>query len=190
MKTKERLITVILMLLSTAAGIYVYQNFFNNADDTDSYSNITASKPNVDTNNIDLATLIAKDLSGSNVDLSAYQGKHLIINFWATWCPPCRKEIPLLIETQKNHADQDVQVLGIAMDEADKIEKYMQDVGFNYPSLIADLNQTTRFSQALDYEFIALPFTFFLDKNGKLVHTKTGELKRAELSSLVTEMTQ
>ncbi len=179
MQIKDILLTLILMLASTAAGIFAYQTFLGERSRTE--PTLTTNHNKVDTKNIDLSTLIAKDLSGANVDLSQYRGKHLIINFWATWCPPCRKEIPLLIDVQKQYGENDVQVLGIAMDEADKIEKYMQDAGFNYPSLIADLNQTTRFSQALGYEFIALPFTFFLDRDGKLIHTKTGELKEDEL---------
>lgn len=176
------------MLLSTAAGIFVYQKFV--ADDTPvkAKNNLTTSAPKVDTNNIDLSKLIARNFNGTNIDLSEYKGKHLIINFWATWCPPCRKEIPLLKDIQAKYADQDVQVLGIAMDDTDKVEKYMQTVGFNFPSLISDLNQTTRFGQNLNYQFKALPFTFFINKDGKLIYTKTGELKEDELEVLIAEM--
>jgi len=149
------------MLLSAAAGIFVYQQFF--IDKPASALKLETNQSSVDTNNIDLSKLIAKEFNGTNVDLTEYRGKHLVINFWATWCAPCRKEIPLFIELQEKYKHQNVQVIGIAMDDAAKAEQYMESIGFNYPSLISDLTQTTRFGQALNYEFIAVA------KIGKLV---------------------
>jgi len=176
MQKKDIFLTLILMLLSGLAGIFVYQSFFSQ----DSYEP-QPEKITQDINNIDLRALTARNFSDEIVNLSDYEGKHLIINFWATWCPPCRKEIPLLKDIQDKYRAQQVQVLGIAMDDKEKVLEYMQVMDFNYPNLLSDLSQTTQLSHQLNYQFIALPFTFFITKEGQLVHTETGELTIEEL---------
>jgi len=135
-----------------------------------------------------LSSLIVKDMDANPVSLDKWQGKLLVINFWATWCPPCRKEIPLLIETQKSYSDQNVQFLGIAMDDFQAVAKYMQTMEFNYPVLISDMNETIRIGQAFDYTFIALPFTLFVSADGQSSRAHTGELNAQELSALIEEL--
>jgi len=190
MKTKDIFGLLILMLLSTAAGIFVYQTLINTPSHSEPLINTVNFQSRMNTDKIELSELLVSEITGSNTDLSRYQGKHLIINFWATWCPPCRKEIPLFMDIQTRYANQNVQVIGIAMDDRDKVAQYIQDFDLNYPSFISDLTQTTQFSQQLNYSFIALPFTFFIDENGKLIHTKTGELKAPEMEKWVKQLTQ
>ena len=76
------------------------------------------------------------DLDGRQRDFSEWDGKHRILNFWATWCAPCRREIPLLKEFQDAQADSGIQVIGIAVDDLEPAVAYAKDAEFNYPVLI------------------------------------------------------
>ncbi|MBT8142625.1 MAG: TlpA family protein disulfide reductase [Gammaproteobacteria bacterium] len=136
-------------------------------------------------NEFDLAKLAFKDIKANPVTLDTWQDQTLVINFWATWCPPCRKEIPVLIDAQEQLKNDNVQFLGIAMDDSDAVQDYMQTAGFNYPILISDVNETIRIGQAFDYDFIALPFTLFLSADGQIKKAYTGELNAAQLSHLI-----
>lgn len=195
---KEIGVILILMIVSGLAGFAFYQYIIaprsqvNIIDTGRTLELNTLSEeviePTSETVNtgLDLSALVVKDLKANPVALDQWPGKALVINFWATWCPPCRKEIPLLIETQNQTKDQNVQFLGIAMDDPRDVAKYMQSAGFNYPILISDMNETIRIGQAFDYNFIALPFTLFVSADGKITKAYTGELKAEKLKSLIS----
>ena len=78
------------------------------------------------------------DTTGTIHSISEWQGKILVINFWATWCPPCLKEIPEFIQLQAEYADQNVQLIGIAIDEPELVDDYISFININYPILIAE----------------------------------------------------
>ena len=195
---KEIGVILILMIVSGLAGFAFYQYIIAprsqvNIIDTGQTLELNALteeaiKPTPETMNtgLDLSALVVKDLKANPVALDQWPGKALVINFWATWCPPCRKEIPLLIETQNQTKDQNIQFLGIAMDDPKDVAKYMQSAGFNYPILISDMNETIRIGQAFDYNFIALPFTLFVSADGKTTKAYTGELKAEKLKNLIS----
>jgi thiol-disulfide isomerase/thioredoxin len=195
---KEIGVILILMIVSGLAGFVFYQYIIAprtqvNIIDTGQPLELNslrdkAPTPPFETVNtgLDLSALVVKDLQANPVALDQWPGKALVINFWATWCPPCRKEIPLLIETQNQTMVQNVQFLGIAMDDPKDVAKYMQSAGFNYPILISDMNETIRIGQAFDYNFIALPFTLFVSADGKTTKAYTGELKAEKLRNLIS----
>lgn len=194
---KEISITLLLMLIAGLAGFAFYQYVVSprsqvNIIDTGHNASEAALEleklePADKKSNLDLGRLVVKDLDANPVALEQWAGKTLVINFWATWCPPCRKEIPLFIEAQKAYADHNVQVLGLAMDDPKAVAKYMEQTDFNYPILISDMNETIRIGQAFEYNFIALPFTIFVSADGKTSQAHTGELNAAELKTLIEE---
>ncbi len=102
--------------------------------------------------------------------LSDYRGKVVVIDFWATWCPPCRKGIPDLISLKKKYKNKDFEIIGISLDKISKGGKTVKDVvpfikehGINYPIVWGDMNIIQKFGGVR-----AIPTTFFIDKNGKI----------------------
>ncbi len=107
----------------------------------------------------------------------------LLINFWATWCAPCLREIPLLVEYQESHRDHSVQVVGIAVDRPDPVHAFMEDLEFNYPVLIGQADAMDA-AAAFGVEFFALPFSVFTDTQGHILGVHTGELHPEDLDEL------
>lgn len=114
-------------------------------------------------------------------------GKVVVVNHWATWCPPCLEEIPMLIDYQQQMQAKGVQIVGIAHDSLEPTQIFGDEIGINYPSLWivagrADL--LTRHGNNLR----ALPFTAIFDRDGKLAGTKLGIISSQELNDLITPL--
>ena len=124
-----------------------------------------------------------ESLAGEKQSLGAWKGKVLVVNFWATWCAPCRKEIPEFIRMQQRLGDKGLQFVGIAIDEKDKVAAYAKEIGINYPILVGELD-AVEMSRALGNELGALPFTVVIDRQGTVVHTSLGATTEAKLDSL------
>jgi peroxiredoxin len=121
-------------------------------------------------------------LDGKKVRLSDYRGKAVLLNFWATWCSPCKVEMPWFVDLQKKYGNDGLVVLGIAMDdtETEKIAQFTSEMGVNYPVLLG----TDRVSEQYgNVEF--LPTSFYIDREGKIVGKGTGLLGRAEIEENV-----
>ena len=110
--------------------------------------------------------------------LADWRGKPLAINFWATWCDPCRREIPLLKALRREHAADRLEIVGIAVDSPDEVLKYARAHGIDYPVLVGDQGGLEAVS-AFGME-TALPFSVFADRHGRIVTLKVGELHRDE----------
>ena len=130
-----------------------------------------------------------QDRDGKPVSIKAWTGKSLIINFWATWCAPCRREIPLLESLQRAWADRGVAVIGIAVDHRDQVLAYADDMKIGYPLLIGEqdaLDAAAAFGVAAP----AFPFTVFTDRRGEGVALYMGELHRAESDLILSVLEQ
>jgi peroxiredoxin len=129
-----------------------------------------------------------KDIEGKVHHLSDYKGKVVILNFWATWCPPCKKEIPDFIELQKQYGEQGVQFLGIAMDDEglDKVKPWVASHNLSYPILLPDGKVASSYG-----EMSSIPVTYFIDRKGMIRNTfigmRTRPIFEAELKTLMGE---
>ncbi len=122
------------------------------------------------------------DLDGNARSLDEWQGQARLVNFWATWCAPCRREIPLLKETQAGH--DDLQVIGIAIDQRDAVTAYAETADFNYPILIGQ-DDAIAAAEAAGVQFIGLPFTMVISPQGDLVKTHMGEIVAEQVEQIV-----
>jgi thiol-disulfide isomerase/thioredoxin len=127
------------------------------------------------------------DLAGKPTPISAWSGKSLVINFWATWCAPCRREIPLLKTLSADSAARDLKVIGIAVDHLDKVQEFAAQFKIDYPVLIGDqdaLDVAAKFGM----DAPVFPFTVFTDRRGEVVALFVGELHQPQLDFILSEV--
>ncbi len=129
------------------------------------------------------------DVEGTSHDLSEWRGKNRLINFWATWCAPCRREIPLLKTFQDEQSGNGFQVIGIAVDFVADVARYAETAEFNYPILVGE-QEAMAFAESSGIEFIGLPFTMFVASDGEYLGAYLGELHASHLQRIVDTMTQ
>jgi thiol-disulfide isomerase/thioredoxin len=116
--------------------------------------------------------------------LAQWRGKVLVVNFWATWCGPCREEIPGFIRFQDQYGPRGVQIVGLAIDQKERVAPYAKDIGINYPVLVGGLESMDFARQVGNWRGV-LPFTLVLDRQGKVVSTEVGILKPEKLEVLL-----
>jgi peroxiredoxin len=136
---------------------------------------------NSNNDSLDVAGKTAPDftlesLDGKNIQLSGYKGQAVLLNFWATWCGPCKIEMPWFVELQKEFGPQGLQIVGVAMDDASKedIAKFVKEMGVNYPILIGKEDVGNQYGGVN-----VLPTTFFIDRDGKIVAREFGLQSRS-----------
>lgn len=131
---------------------------------------------------LELPEFSLKNRSGELQSIHSWPGKSLVINFWATWCAPCRREIPLLLELQKQYAADGMQLVGIAVDFRDDVLKYADAMHIDYPLLIGEQDGMEAID-AFGIQAVGFPYTVFTDAKGEIITTHIGELdqKQAEL---------
>jgi thiol-disulfide isomerase/thioredoxin len=123
-----------------------------------------------------------ESLDGKTMKLSDFRGKAVLLNFWATWCGPCKIEMPWFVELQNQYAAQGFQIVGVAMDDASKedIGKFAKDMGVNYPILIGKESVGDQYGGVP-----ALPESFLIGRDGKIVDKIIGLRGKAEIEDAV-----
>jgi len=129
------------------------------------------------------------DLGGVQRNVKEWDGKILVINFWATWCRPCLHEIPDFVKLQEKYNEQNVQFIGLAMQATDEIKEFVSDIGMNYPAL-AGTQDVSNVGKLFGNRFGVLPYTVMIDRNQKIVFIKSGPLSYEEadyaINALIT----
>lgn len=127
-------------------------------------------------------------LSGKTLTLENWRGKTLVINFWATWCAPCRDEIPDFIAIRREYAAKGVEIIGIALDNAQSVKPYAQQMGISYPLLIGE-GSALEMSRALGNPNGALPYTVVVAPNGAIILRHLGRLTKSNLQAILDQPT-
>lgn len=129
---------------------------------------------------------LIKDLSGQLRSVSEWDGQVLIINFWATWCPPCLREIPHFISLQEELAPKGVQFVGIAIDELDSVKEFATRQGINYPILVGDdEGEGVEIAKRYGNRLGALPYSVVIARDGRITARHAGELSESQLRELI-----
>ena len=127
------------------------------------------------------------DLAGTPQALDQWRGKVVLVNFWATWCAPCREEIPMLVKLQEKYGDRGLQLVGIAIDQAEKVRPYAAEMRMNFPILLGS-SDGIALARDLGNRAAVLPFTLVLDRSGKIVAREVGALKAPQIEGLVSDL--
>jgi len=127
------------------------------------------------------------DLANRIRSLAEWRGKILVCNFWATWCAPCREEIPMLVATSEKYASRGAEIVGIAIDNGAKVREFAASFKISYPVLLAEAGGLDLMRQ-LGNNAGGLPYTVVADREGALVHRKLGILKPGELDDWLDPM--
>jgi peroxiredoxin len=127
------------------------------------------------------------DLDGNERWLSEWQGKIIVLNFWATWCGPCKEEMPLLMDAHRRYHEQGVRVIGVAIDTRDAVASFARELRIGYPLLIGDetgLSIMSRYGNPRG----ALPYTVVIGPDGAIAGKKLGAYRGNELQSLLESL--
>ncbi|GAA5178475.1 TlpA disulfide reductase family protein [Niveibacterium umoris] len=179
----RRAVSVALIVVVAAVAAYAGWRAGQHRDDA-------TESPTVVTNTAAVEQLLAahlQDPQGQNLAMNQWRGKVLVVNFWATWCPPCRREMPLLDAAQRKWADKGLQVVGVGIDEAAAIRDYAKANAFAMPLLIGDpalISLTEQFGNTQQ----ALPFSVIIGRDGRVKHTKLGAFKDDMLDRMLTPL--
>ncbi len=175
----RNLLLAVVMVCSAIIGMRVYLELREQPPDDSSLPRAGqhAGAPEV------LPGFTLNDIEGRPRAISEWSGQPLLLNFWATWCAPCRREIPLL---QKLHAEQaihGIQVIGIAIDRRDDVELFLAEYGVTYPNLVGDAD-AIEVSTLFGLEGLGLPFSVLSAADGSILTVHIGEIDGSQLAEL------
>lgn len=181
-KTKQIVLYFIVAVVALGSGSFIRSLI------SDAYQTELTSDESQQGAQAILATQLP-DLDGNDQAVSQWLGKVIVVNFWATWCTPCREEIPEFIEAQKKYGDQGLMFVGIAIDQVDKVKMFSKEFGINYPVLIGSMN-TWSLLEAAGNRHSALPYTVVINRSGELVENYLGRVNLKKLEKLVIPLLQ
>ena len=124
------------------------------------------------------------DVKGGTQNLEQWRGQVLVVNYWATWCAPCREEIPGFVRLQERYGSRGLQLVGIAIDQPDKVAEFASEFRINYPLLLGGL-ETIELLRQVGNRAGVLPYTLVIDRKGNLVSREPGGLKEARLEGII-----
>ena len=128
-----------------------------------------------------------KDLTDTPQPLSAYKGKVALVYFWATWCEPCQKEGPAFQALYEKFKDKNFVVVGIAVDNADKVRAFVKDKGMAFPNVYGGTD-AIKLSKDLGNTLGGIPYVLLVDKDGRVVERITGESKEGRIEEIVASL--
>ena len=156
---RVRILLLAVAVLAAGAGLLAYWATRPESSDADAVA--------------ELMRLRLPDISGKDLSLAQWRDKILILNFWATWCQPCREEIPVLLRAQAKHASNSVQIVGISVDSVDKVREFAIKYQIGYPLAIGSMG-VIDLTRRLGNKAAGLPYTIVLDRSGRVVKTHLG----------------
>lgn len=162
------------------AGLYFGRNLSLSIDD----SGRLIPQPDLTNAATVLPDFVLSDLNGVPRPISDWSGQPILINFWATWCAPCRREMPLLQKLHEEFGNDGLQVIGIAIDRAPDVSAFTMETGITYPILVGQ-EDAIEVTDGFGLDFLGLPFTVLVDQDGQILKIQLGELHADDLKLIV-----
>jgi thiol-disulfide isomerase/thioredoxin len=128
-----------------------------------------------------------EDLDGKPQPLSQWRGKVMVVNFWATWCPPCLEEIPEFVRLQERYGSRGVLFVGLAIDDKAKVASFVAQHGMNYPVLMAQ-KEGLNLARDAGNRLGGLPFTVIIDRHGRTARVELGVLDEKKLAPILEDL--
>ncbi len=128
-----------------------------------------------------------KDLDGKLRNIKEWDGKIVLLNFWATWCPPCLREMPYFVELQKTYGEQGFQIIGIAIDDEDAVRAFADEMDINYPIMAGEL-EAIELSKRYGNRVGGLPYSVLINRKGEITDTITGELHKIKAEEILKKV--
>ncbi len=179
MRNSKRLVVgLVAAMIALAAGVYIGLESRQERPPAQSISAETITR---------LFTTRLIDTDGKLQPFSQWQGKTLVINFWATWCPPCREEMPSFSRLQTKYAANGIQFVGIALDTSDNVATFSKQHPVSYPLLMAE-NEGMELTKQLGNAQMALPYTVVLGADGGVRLTRLGRVSEQELDLILQKV--
>ena len=177
---------LLLVLGSTAAGFYLYQH---NSQSGQSASSADDQKTIIQQ---DLTGQIRPDFSlpdihGATRNVSEWDGRVVVLNFWATWCQPCQEEIPGFVALQHKYAKQGLQFVGIALQNAKEVSGFVRSQGINYPILVGQMD-VVKLAERLGDNMGILPYTVIIGRHKKITFIKNGRLDAGKAEQVIKSL--
>lgn len=155
-----------LMVLAAVTGYTAYQQLFGQ------HGSVPSMRP----------IFSLPDLNGRRHTIQEWNGRVVLINFWASWCEPCRREIPMLNALQREYGSRGLQIIGVAIDDPAQVHSFQQTLALEYPSLVSPITDMNLI-RAYGNDQGGIPYTVLYDRQGMIHYTHMGELHKAELLS-------
>ena len=125
-----------------------------------------------------------ENINGEMISIEEYKGKKTLINFWATWCRPCRKEMPMLNGVYLSENPSEFSVVGIAIDQPEKVAQFVAELGIDFPIMIGQ-SDAYDIMKELGNEALTLPYTILIDNSGEVIWSKNTELKHSDMDEVL-----
>ena len=126
-----------------------------------------------------------EDINGDTVSINELKGKKTLINFWATWCRPCRKEMPMLNGVYLSQDPSEFSVVGIAIDKQDAVIKFVAELGIDFPIMIGQ-SEAYDIMKAMGNEALTLPYTILINEKGEVIWSKNTELRHDDMNFVIS----
>ncbi len=191
--TRKVLLVFAAFTLAVAAGMAGYYTHRSSQARTDTIVEMQqATAMAVEAHNKNIIGSIRPDFSLADVagqirNVSEWDGTVLVINFWATWCPPCIKEIPEFVELQHKYQQQGLQFIGIALQRPEEVTGFMKTYGMNYPVLAGEM-EVIKIAESYGNDIGALPYTVIIDRDSRIHYIKRGPLAGDTAEAIITSL--
>lgn len=170
----------LLVIVCLTTGLYLGRNLGLFTGDTGK----TIPQPNLAEAVTVLSDFVLSDLNGVPRPISDWSGQPILINFWATWCAPCRREMPLLQKLHEESGSNGLQVIGIAIDRAPDVSAFTTETGITYPILVGQ-EDAIEVTDGFGLDFLGLPFSVLVDEAGQILKIQLGELHADDLKLIL-----